>query len=328
MTFKHPKMHRLSTYTALFFIWGSLLLGAPASAQTLRVVTTIPDLAWMANEIGQGKVEAISLLNGTQDPHYVDARPDYVTHALKADVVCIVGLGLETSWIHRVLSKTGKKHIQPGEKGYCELGKRVEALEKPIRPVDRSQGDVHPEGNPHFWLSPSKFIQASQEILNSLVLADANNASFYQEGYDRLRVKFERTVKELKQKITSAGMTEKTVRFIEYHKEFSYFAEEYGLKSELSIEEKPGVSPSAKRIATVAALARSNNVTIALAASTAPRKILTRFEELSGVHVVTLPLHVQAVGELTDYLQLQNHYIESIIKAFKLSQTAKQKTAQ
>ena len=309
-----PLRYLESRLAALAAIFASISLNG-AYAQSIRIVTTTPDIAWMAKEIGQDKVETISLLNGSEDPHYVDARPDYVTRALQADVVCIVGLGLETSWINRVLAKTGKQSIQPGGKGYCELGKRIEALDKPTHAVDRSQGDIHPEGNPHFWLSHSAFFKAGQEITDTLIRVDTKNAESFLSGYERLQSKLMKKRDELKQKILSAGITGKAAHFLEYHKEFAYFAAEYGLQSNGTIEEKPGVSPSARRIASVALLARGSDVSFALASNTAPRKILTRFEELSGVPVLILPLHVQTQGKWTDYIDLQEHIVQSIIDA-------------
>lgn len=286
-------------------------------ADRTRVVTTIPELAWVAKEIGQDKVETESLLSGSEDPHFVDARPDYVSKALKADVVCVVGLGLETGWMNRVLAKTGKKSIQPGGEGYCEFGKQVDVLDKPSGHVDRSQGDVHPEGNPHFWLSPSALAQASRAVADALARVDKTNAAFFKLNSEKLSLKLKNTHEQLLSKLKAAGLVGEAARFFEYHREFSYFAHDYGLVSLESLEEKPGVSPSGRRLAAVALQARQMGVRFVLAGATAPRKILARFEELSGVQAITLPLHIQPKGAFPDYIELQTHMIQLLIDAHK-----------
>lgn len=322
--------HQLKSLRRALFALSSLssvALPLELLANNIRVVTTIPELAWVAKEIGQDKVETESLLTGSEDPHFVDARPDYVSKALKADVACIVGLGLETGWMNRVLAKTGKKSIQPGGQGYCELGKHVSTLDKPSGLVDRSQGDVHPEGNPHFWLSPSALAQASQEISNALARVDKKNEAFFKKNYEKLTIKLTNTRTELLHKLEAAGLVGEAARFFEYHREFSYFANDYGLVSLESLEEKPGVSPSGRRIAAVAQQARQIGVRLVLAGATAPRKILARFEELSGVRVVTLPLHIQPNGVFQDYIQLQTHMVQLLIEAHKGSNSAQRKTS-
>lgn len=322
------KTHHMKTLRALLIAitsFFSVTTPHEVFAGGIRVVTTIPELAWIAQEIGQDKVEAESLLNGSEDPHYVDARPDYVSKALRADVVCVVGLGLETSWMNRVLAKTGKKSIQSGGQGYCELGKRVAVLDEPIGSVDRSQGDVHPEGNPHFWLSPIALAQASQEIADALTRIDKTNEVFFKKNHEKLTIQLTNTRTELLNKLKASGLVGEAARFFEYHREFSYFANDYGFVSLDSLEEKPGVSPSGRRIAAVATQARDSGVKLVLAGTTAPRKILTRFEELSGLKVITFPLHIQPKGKFSNYIQLQKHMVQSLIDAQNSSKPEQRK---
>ena len=128
--------------------------------------------------------------------HHVDAVPKYITMAANADVVCSVGLSLEIGWLPRVLQKSGNRQVQRGGKGFCELGTMVNTINPPRGRVDRSMGDIHPEGNPHFWLGPSYYLVASEVILNTLISVDAKNAAHYMKGYDRLKAEVAKLLEE------------------------------------------------------------------------------------------------------------------------------------
>ena len=144
----------------IFALYLVALFTTPVFAESLRVVTTTTDLAWLTKQIGGDEVEVTSLLSGEEDPHYVDAVPRFIHLVANADIVCVVGMDLEIGWMPKVLSKSANAQVQPGGKGYCETGKGVEALDVITNDVDRSMGDVHPDGNPHFQLSPLHMAQA------------------------------------------------------------------------------------------------------------------------------------------------------------------------
>lgn len=285
-----------------------LALSSPAWA-LVKVVTTTPDLAWAARRVGGDKVEVVSLLNGTEDPHHVDTVPSFIVKVADADVVCVVGLELEIGWIPKVLSRSGNSKVQPGGPGYCETGKAVSVLEKPEGNIDRSMGDVHPGGNPHFWLSPKGLSEAASEIRDTLVRVDPASKEAYQKNYSALS-------KELSE-ILKAGQTKlKALKrpIMEYHKEFSYFIHAYRLKSLGSLEEKPGVPPSAGRIAKVSIDAKNSKAAILLAGKYAPEKVLNRFQEASGVPVLVVSTSLEPDSGLKEYADFQNRLIDGILK--------------
>jgi zinc/manganese transport system substrate-binding protein len=308
-----------------FLVWPKLcivaLVGfaapAPALAAALRVVTSTTDLAWAARQIGGDEVVVESLLRGHEDPHFVDARPDFVSKVSRADAVCIVGLDLEIGWMPKVLAKSGRREIQPGGKGYCNAGEAIEPLDKSTGPVDRSMGDVHPSGNPHYWLSPVSFATAASEVRSVLVRLDPKNTSLYEERYKEFVASMETLRKSLADRLVAAGVSARSAGFFEYHREFAYFAQAYGLTSLGAIEEKPGVSPSAKRLVQVSQLIRDRGVRLVLAGHTAPQRTLAKVQELSGVPVVRLPLSVAREGSASDYVAWQSHLVDEIIKAHR-----------
>lgn len=282
----------------------TLLISSAAFAK-IKVVATLPDVAEVVRAIGGNEVETSTLLSGSEDPHYSDARPDYIVKVRKADVVCAIGLDLEIGWLPKVLDKSGNAKVQPGGDGFCELGHTVKALEIPVGVVDRSLGDVHPHGNPHFTTDPLKLAEAGAEVLKVLSTVQPDKASEFQKNYDTFK----------KQMTALHDATQKKVKkekVMEYHKEFTYFFAAYGLESAGSLEEKPGMPPSAARIAQVAKTAKANNVKVLFATASAPHATLERFQELSGIPVMTVPSYVQTSGPANSIEGLQNLLVKSL----------------
>ncbi|MDG0815382.1 metal ABC transporter substrate-binding protein [Bdellovibrio svalbardensis] len=271
----------------------------------IKVVATLPDVAEVLHAIGGDEVEISTLLSGSEDPHYSDARPDYILKVRKADIVCAVGLDLEIGWLPKVLDKAGNAKVQSGGLGFCELGRSVKPLEIPSGVVDRSLGDVHPHGNPHFALDPLKLVEAGSEAVRVLTATAPEKAEIFRKNYDTFK----------NQMTTLHEVTQKKVKkdkVMEYHKEFTYFFASYGIQSMGSLEEKPGMPPSAARIAQIANLAKASKVTVLFATASAPHATLERFHELSGIPVVTVPSYIQTTGEAKTIEGLQNLLVRSL----------------
>ncbi len=280
----------------------------------LRVVTTTTDLAWAAKEIGKTHVDVVSLLKGTENPHFVDTIPDYIRQVAEAKVVCLVGLDLEIGWMPKVLSRSGNGDVQPGGKGYCETGRGVSVLEKPTGAVDRSMGDIHPSGNPHYWLSPSSLADGATEIRDTLIRVDPANAKDYTANYLELKKSLNTLHAENLAKLKPLLAKASSTPVMEYHKEFTYLFHSYGLRSFGSLEEKPGIPPSAGRIAEVSLSAKSAGVKVALAGPYAPKSTLKKFTELSSIPVALLPTSVQPNGIAKDYPALQKLLVGELVR--------------
>lgn len=261
----------------------------PLSAQALTIVTTLPELAEIAREIApDAQVE--SLLNGSEDPHFVDARPAFVLKVSKADLVIAAGFDLEVGWLPKVLTKAGIARLQPGGAGSCEAGTGVSALDKPVGPVDRSMGDVHPHGNPHYTLSPVHLIQASKAVRDCLVKIDPSLKAVFDKGQARFAGRMERLKNEIATILQPVIADPARNRFEEYHRELAYFAEDFGLDVLGSVEEKPGLPPSTARLARVSEELKSRKVRLVIASIHHPVATLKRLEEMSGVPFRQVPL--------------------------------------
>jgi zinc/manganese transport system substrate-binding protein len=284
------------------------LLFTLAFSAPLNVVTTTTDLNWLVQRIGGDKVKTQALLQGTENPHFIDSRPDYIQKVSNADIVCAIGLELEIGWLPKILSKSGNAKVQPGGPGFCEAGNTVEVIEKPTGPIDRSMGDVHPSGNPHFWLSPKHFFMAAKEIKNVLSKNDSANSKVFEANY----LKLQKEINDLLNKNLKRIKVIKIKKpYLEYHKEYSYFLDVYGLSSAGSLEEKPGLPPSASRLIETATSAKNANVVLMLAANYSPIRTLEKFQELSKIPFLALELSLNK--ENTDYLKYHEILFNKII---------------
>lgn len=297
-------------------ILAAVLAANALAVSPFKVVTTTTDLAIAAKEIGGDKIIVKPLLKGTENPHYIDAIPDFIREVADAKVVCLIGLDLEIGWLPKVLSKSGNAAVQPGGPGYCDTGTGVTVLEKPTGPVNRSMGDVHPAGNPHFTLSPVAFSEAANAIAQALARVDPGSAAFYQTNLK----KFQEQLRTLQRQLASTLPKPATALVMEYHREFAYFFQAYGLRSFGSLEEKPGVAPSAGRIAEIARSAQAAGVKVLIATDYTPKKALEKFSELSGIPVklvASFPRADSVVSGPRDYREVQQGLVTAVAEALQ-----------
>lgn len=293
---------------ALLFNLLVLFLSVNQAHAKLNVIASSPDIAWALRAIGGQYVEVESLLEGSEDAHHVDIVPSFVQKVSRADLVCSTGLSLEIAWLPKVIARSNNKKLLSLN---CELGSRIQALEKGHGRVDRSMGDVHSDGNPHFTLSPTAMIQGLDVVVEALSQLKPEHAQDFKNNHDKTVLKLKNLLSELKSQLN--GKHEHW-RLMEYHREFSYFLQDYGLESLGSLEEIPGAPPSAGRLAERVQFAREFKVSLVLASQSAPERLLKRFSELSGIEVVIFPTMMESSGLLSDYFEWQRFMINEILK--------------
>lgn len=258
-----------------------------------NVVVTLPEFAWAVKKLAP-KVKVESLLEGTEDPHFVDASPGFIFRTAKADLVIVNGMALEEGWIPKVLEQSGNKKVQLGSKGHCDASEGVTKIEA-LDQFDRSMGDVHPEGNPHYTLSIPRMIEAMATIKGCL-----RNIGVAEKT---LNENFEKIKKQMQDKHQSLKQLVKSNNYYVYHREFNYLQKDYGLNLKESLEKIPGVLPSASYLATMATKAKKDRPQKVLASSVAPDRTLEKFEELSGVGFIKLQLHPSKKEDYLDFVE-------------------------
>src|ERR1700724_1143456 len=149
----------MTTSPTIKLLAAALLIAMGGSSQAagkLNVITSTEDLASIANEVGGDRITAEAIAKGYQDPHFVEPKPSFLLKLQKADLLAVVGLQLEIGWLPPLITQSGNSKIQVGNRGYLDVSTYCEVLELPTGAVTRADGDVHPLGNPHYWMDPEK----------------------------------------------------------------------------------------------------------------------------------------------------------------------------
>lgn len=281
----------------------------PALANS-TVVTTLPELKWIVDEISFSTVKSVSLLSGNEDPHFVDATPSFILKVSNADLVVANGLQLEIGWLPKVIQMAGNGKIQFLSKGYCDTStyvKKTQVLDN----YDRSMGDVHPQGNPHFTLSLSQMQHVAKKVFECLKELRPENEKLFESNYKELVRKLSEHLKKLKEKLKPLSKS----NFMTYHREFIYFFQDFDLNAVGTLEKVPGILPSASHLYNVSQLAKEKNVKLVLASITNPKKYLDKFTEMTKINFIQLPLHMNP--SIKNYFEFQDTLVEEMLKNVK-----------
>jgi zinc/manganese transport system substrate-binding protein len=237
----------------------SLLTALPARAD-LNVVTTTSDLGALVRAVGGNKAAVTTLALPTQDPHFVDAKPNLALALNRADLLVAVGLELEVGWLPTLQLGARNSKIQTGNPGYLEASQFVKLLEVPTAAVDRSQGDVHPGGNPHFLYDPRAALLVARGIAARLEQLDPKNAATYQANLQAFTTELEGARAGWEKRL--AGL--KGAPVIAYHRTTAYLGDWLGFKTITFLEPKPGIPPNPAHVAKVLALGRQQKARMIL----------------------------------------------------------------
>lgn len=283
----------------------ALALLAPSAQAKLNVVATLPDFGAIAKEIGGDKVEVTSIAKGTEDPHFVDARPSFIRVLNRADVLLEGGAELELGWLPPLVAGARNRRILGDAPGHVLMSQGIRLLDVPTGPVDRSMGDVHPLGNPHYWLDPENGKIMAGTIAAALSKVDAANAAIYQSNLQKFTERLDAKLKEW----SKAMEPLRGARVITYHKTYDYFLERFGLELITTIEPKPGIEPSATHINALIPQAREKGVKVVLIEPNRSRRTPEYLAERIGAKVLVLPGMVGGNEKVPDYFSLFDYYI-------------------
>lgn len=275
------------------------LFSFPAFAK-INIVTTIPDLAAIAQEVGGDLVDVKSIARGDQDPHFIEPKPSYAVLINRADLLIEVGLELEVGWLPVLLTQSRNPHVRRGEPGLLTASDGVGLLEIPSGPIDRSQGDIHPYGNPHYWLDPRNGVIIANHIADRLAQLDPPNAAAYQANATHFKTDLSGKIKGWQAEL--AGIRGKTA--VTYHKSYSYFARWSGLQVADYIEPKPGIPPSPTHVLALIDLIKREKIPLIITENYYDPKPSHELAERTGAKVITLPTSVGGEAGIKSYFDL------------------------
>ncbi|MFQ5451209.1 MAG: metal ABC transporter substrate-binding protein [Nitrospinaceae bacterium] len=300
------KIHSCLTLITISIL--CLWINESTAAAKLRVVTTTQDIAALVKEVGGDLVKVESIARGYQDAHYIEARPSYMLKVNRADLLIYQGLELEIGWLPLLIQGGRNLKVLPGRPGNLDLSSSILPLEIPRGEVDRSMGDIHPLGNPHYHLDPENGVFMAQAIADRLEDLDAENAGTYR---DRLGHFIERLTKKIE------GWKKRLEKFrspkvVTYHKTWSYFLKRFGITRVGTIEPIPGVPPTPRHLTTLAKLMKNQHTRVILQANYFETKFSGMLAQKTGAVVLSLPVSVGGAAEAADYISLFDTLVTSL----------------
>src|SRR6266702_2275347 len=239
---RHGKTHMRFGAVAVAFAL-LVMLGTPLPGRAdskLQVMTATTDLASLAEEVGGDKVSVESVARGYQDPHFVEAKPSFLLKLRKADLLIVVGLALEIGWLPALITQSTNPKIQVGAPGYFDASRYAKILEIPTGQVTRAEGDVHPLGNPHYWLDPENGLRIAKGISDKFSEMRPGDSAYFAQRY----ASFEQRLKQADQQWLAQMKSYAGRKIVTYHRSWPNFAEHFGLNVVGYVEPRPGIPPS------------------------------------------------------------------------------------
>jgi ABC-type Zn uptake system ZnuABC Zn-binding protein ZnuA len=304
-------MRRLITAILGALAVAGLLAGGAAAASKVRVVASLPDLKALTEAVGGELVEVDSLARGSQNPHDIEVRPSLMLKLRRADLLVRNGVGGDP-WVEPLMLGAQNARIFPGSPGYVDASVGVPILAT-SGPIDRSRGDVHPEGNPHYTLDPATAPQVTQNIVDGLKRVSPENAA----RFDELRRSFLGRLDADLARWRKALEPVRGAKVVTYHEDFNYFLNRFGLVLAGTVEDRPGIPPSPAHLANLIRQMKEQGIKVVIAEPFADRSTVELVARDSGARALTLPSAVGGVKGTDTYAQMIDHNVNALAGALK-----------
>jgi zinc/manganese transport system substrate-binding protein len=288
----------------LFTFLTVIVISTPAYAK-LNVCATLPWIGSLAAELGKDKVNVKVLVKPSQDPHFIEAKPSMILAARDADILMYNGLDLEIGYLPLLFESSRNSRIQPGQPGNFDCSRFVNVIEKQPT-ADRSMGDVHPLGNPHYHFSPSNILRVARGMTQELSNIDPGNSSFYRTNL----ASFEGRLRNKQTQWAKKSLKEKI--FIAYHKYFEYMANEFGFRLVDYVEPKPGIPPSAGHIEKLIETTKKTKIDGILVTPSYGKEEAEALSKKTGVRVIIIPQDVGSVPGTNDWFSFMDNVLSSL----------------
>ena len=297
------------TKLAVISLLSALLM--PLAHAKLNVVATTPDLAAIAKEIGGDNIDLTTLAKPTEDPHFVDAKPSFIVKLNRADVLIEGGAELEIGWLPALLDQSRNEKLASGAPGHVACAQGIQLLEVPST-LDRSKGDIHAAGNPHYVIDPMNGRQVAQRIADAFCGLDAKSGDSYRANLKRFTDALDAKMVEWQRALAPFKGRE----IVAYHNSWPYFGERFGLKIDLFLEPKPGIPPTPAHLAEVILQMKDRKVNVIIVDPYLNRRTAETVARNTGAEVIDVAQFPGGVkGTEGGYLQLIDYLVNSLAKA-------------
>src|SRR5438105_4493836 len=291
-----------------------LMMNLPAQAQgKLNVVATTEDLASIASEVGGDHIAIDSIAKGYQDPHFVEAKPSFILKLQRADILILVGRDLEIGWLPPLIQQSRNSKVQVGADGYLDASLQARILEVPQGQITRAEGDVHPLGNPHYWLDPENGKIVAREIFDRLVRFRPNDRAYFEQRLND----FVSRLAAAEKRWVDMMAPYKGTKVVTYHRSFPNFSERFGLNIVGYVEPKPGIPPTPQHTLDLINQMKKDNVKLVLVEPYFDLKTPNSIGRETGAEVLVMFPSVGGVKEVTDYFKLFDYDLNLLVNAIK-----------
>ncbi len=285
------------------------LVSLSAYGNALTVLACEPEWKALALELVGEDDNVYSATTAFQDPHHIQARPSLISKARRADLLFCTGAELEAGWLPLLTRKSANKRIQKGSAGYFMAADQVSLLGG-AREVDRSDGDVHGGGDPHFFLDPHYISSVAKALMERLILVDDVNAGEYKSRYKNFNARWALAIKKWEAQATPL----RGASYVVHHNNWRYLTQWLGLNALTTLEPKPGLPPTSRHLSFVLKSIEGQEVEGILVGSYQDRKAADWLQEKAGLPVVLLPYTVGGGKEVTSLFALFDHTIAALLK--------------
>jgi zinc/manganese transport system substrate-binding protein len=277
----------------------------------VHVVSSIATLGSLAKEVGGNRVEVETLSKGYQDPHFVEPKPNLMLVLNRADLLLHVGLELEIGWLPPLVLGSRNPKIQTGELGNLDCSRAIPVLDIPTTKVDRSMGDIHPQGNPHYWLPPSNARILAREIARRLEEIDPDGRADYEKNLANFNQRVAAKEKQWAPEVAKM----RGVKIATYHKSWTYVSQWLGMEEVGYVEPKPGIPPDPQHLARLIAVMKEEGAKLLLMESFYNRSVATLVAEKAGAKLLVLPTDVGAEPNIKDWFTLVDDVLKQLSSA-------------
>jgi len=300
----------------LLTLAAAALIASPFSgtppARKLSVVATTPDLAALAREIGGDVVDVKALAKPTEDPHFVDAKPSHIVTLNRADVLIDGGVELEIGWLPPLLESARNDKIAAGAPGRISASQGVRMLEIPTS-FDRSRGDVHALGNPHFLVDPQNVRLVVAQMADHFSQVDAADAPLFKANLQKFLTRLDAKLPEWQKQLAPF----RGAKIVTYHKDFPYFAERFNLEVIENLEPKPGIAPSPAHLAHVISKMQADKVHVIVVQPFQNRKTAETVARQTDGVVLDISQQPGAIKGTDTYFDLMDYIVRTLATALQ-----------
>jgi zinc/manganese transport system substrate-binding protein len=287
-------------------------LAIPAQAK-LRVVTSLQDLASIADAIGGERIETFALAKGYQDPHFVDAKPSFILKLSRADLLIVAGLELEIGYLPPLIDQSRNDRIHPGSPGYLDASVGCDILQRPTQAVTRAMGDVHPYGNPHYWTDPGNGRVVARAVAAKLIELDPAGKGTYDAKLAAFEARLTEKEREWQAKMAPFAGT----KVVTFHESWPNLAKYFNLDIVGTVEPKPGIPPSPTHTLEIVNLITAQKVPLILVEPYFDTKTPKYIGEKTGAVVLTFYPSVGGIPEIKDYIDLFDYDVNAFVDAMR-----------